>query len=254
VGSLIEARYRDHYAIDGLTDIVGVPTREVPGALCHARSLLDWHKDPGEWIMRTGDHLIPSLIEEYLSERIDPESRDLLTTSLTRDIGLLARFERQVRLHLLLIAVYAPIEASQSHINRSRMVDNNRLGKTRGSSGRTSVRHAYPSGEIATLATHQIPECNRAPLFIAGGIGVVILALSLWLLTTGKTPAPVLAAARQTTEASRLSSVSGSAVVLRAEKNQRHSRRYAALGRWIYNGSSRESGLRNRHWYSIRVG
>ena len=221
VRSLIEARYRDNYAIEGLTDIIGVPMTEVPGALCHARSLLDWYKDPGEWIVFTADHSISSLMELYLSERIDSESRDLLTTYLTRDISLLARFERQVRLHLILTAVYAPIEVPRNHINRRLVVDTKRLGKPLGSSGRTPVRHADPSGEIATLETHQIPERHRAPLFIAGGIVVMALALSLWLLTTNKTPAPVLAAAQQTTEVSRISSASGAVVVLRAGEKLR---------------------------------
>ena len=218
VRSLIEARYRDNYASEGLMDIIGVPMIEVPVALCHARSLLDWYKDAGEWIVHSADHSISSLVELYLSERIDLTSRDLLTTYLTKDISLLALFERQVRLHLLLTAAYAPIEMSSNHITRSRVVDTNHFGKPLGSSGRTTVRKTDPSGVIATLESHHIPERHRAPLFIAGAIVVMALALGLWLLSTNKTPAPLLAAAQQTAEVSRISSASGAVVVLRAGK------------------------------------
>jgi hypothetical protein len=106
VRPVLEARYGLQLRGEALAAHLQVVVADLPLLLCRTRSQVDWLTSPGAWTSGANERMLPELIEEYVSDSIDPDSRQLLGASLNRDLTSLARFQRQVRLHLLLSAAF----------------------------------------------------------------------------------------------------------------------------------------------------
>ncbi len=232
---IIECYYRDHYEFAGLAGELGINEKEIPGHLCHVRSVVDWYSDGDEWAVNPNELLIPTLISEYVLNKIDPDSLALLTSSLTRNLDSLSRFERQVRLHLLLTAMYVELSPTKKSSTRMPAVNRQNVETSRISSGRTPVRHTYTQAQISTLATHKEKKGSPAPLLmILGTIGIGIV-LGVVLLNTS-TAAPSAGSKSTTESVSQIATVSGTVSLARGSENLTPRR-----GDHVYDGDSFET-------------
>jgi hypothetical protein len=104
--ALLQRRYRDRQRSADIAASQMISEVELAISLAAARAVCDWRgqaKPPA-----AGDRLLPALIEDWLGNTIDVDSRALLATNLGRDAERAAQFVRQVRVHLALSALFAP--------------------------------------------------------------------------------------------------------------------------------------------------
>jgi DNA-directed RNA polymerase specialized sigma24 family protein len=110
---LLQRRYGERRSLTALTALQGVSAPDIADQLSKLRAAVDWISVP-EAPAGDGDRLLPALIEDYLADAIDPDSRGLLAASLMKDMRRCLRFERQARVDLVLGAMLAPAGADQA--------------------------------------------------------------------------------------------------------------------------------------------
>ena len=103
---LIALRYGEGQTAGGIAQELLRGEDEITRGLCSARAQLDWTGAAGT--IDSSDRLFPALVEDWLAGAIVPDSRALLVAGVMQDMERAARFERQVRLHLMLSAWYGP--------------------------------------------------------------------------------------------------------------------------------------------------
>lgn len=103
---LIAMRYGEGQTAGGIAQELGLGEDVVTHGLCAARAQLDWTGAAGA--LDGSDRLFPALVEDWLAGAIVPDSRALLVAAVMQDMERATRFERQVRLHLMLSAWYGP--------------------------------------------------------------------------------------------------------------------------------------------------
>lgn len=206
--ALLMRRYRDRQRPSDIAANLMISESELAISLATARSLCDWRelaRPPA-----AGDRLLPPLIEDWLNQTIDVDSRALLATNLGRDHDRAAQFARQVRVHVALGACLAPFtrEDAASLVRQSglgagdsgrvMMGDGARPSATArpaGSEARRPARMATSNRQVVPL-TDDAPRPSPMPWIIGGGMVLVgIFALVAMSLRTGTTkvapPRPV---------------------------------------------------------------
>lgn len=187
---LLERRYVHGLSLEELARQRGMSAVELSGELAQARAACDWRAVAAAPV---GDRLLPSLTEDLLAGGIDQESRNLLSVSVTQDLGRSARLERQVRLHLLLAALLGPFGESEVQ-----SITAGALGQ------RPPVRHAASALASARTRVSDHPRSaasNRRPLAghprpampsvaVLGGAAVIAVVVVVLLLPGRPTPRP----------------------------------------------------------------
>ena len=104
---LIERRYRDRLSLIELAAKQGQSPEELAGALCRMRMVIDWSAN-GQVSVDPGDSRFPLHIEEYIEGTISDDVRIQFGQELMDDISRSAAFERQIRVDMVLAALYHP--------------------------------------------------------------------------------------------------------------------------------------------------
>lgn len=112
--TLLARRYADDATPPELAREAGTSESEVGIRLFTARAQLHW-RATAEDARAPSDRLFPGLIEQYLSWSMPGEARGVLAGSLMKDLARAAAFTRQVRVHLLLGALFGPIDEAALH-------------------------------------------------------------------------------------------------------------------------------------------
>ncbi|MBA3701137.1 MAG: hypothetical protein H0W78_19995 [Planctomycetes bacterium] len=175
---------------------------------CVARAACDWRPAGAT---PAGDRLLPSLTEDLLSDSLDPDSRALLATSVTQDLGRSVRLERQVRLHLLLRALRGPFTQHDVQAITAAAAGLTDQARTQTASASGSGRTRMRQSDITRSSTsnrrpvsHQ-RAANRQPLLIMGGIGLALVVLGV-LALPGRSTTPNQVTTASTTGPSEVES------------------------------------------------
>ena len=107
--TLLARRYGDGAKLAELAREQRGSEVEVGIRLFTARAQLHW-RALAEDVRAPGDRLFPGLIEQYLTWSMPTEARGVLAGSMAKDLARTAAFSRQVRTHLLLGALFGPID------------------------------------------------------------------------------------------------------------------------------------------------
>lgn len=161
--TLLDLYYAHAVALQHLALQRNVQFADLAHDCCAARAACDWRAGVQT---PAGDRLLPSLTEDLLSDTLDPDSRALLATSVTQDLGRSVRLERQVRLHLVLRAVLGPFADREVQAVVAAVT-----GKT--DPARTQTASATGSGRTRMRPSETIrsPISSRRPASHAGGAG-----------------------------------------------------------------------------------
>lgn len=171
--SIVGGYYRHHLRDEALAAFAGVAVKDVAQSLCRARAELDWHSQDGVWQAKDGESLLPSLIQEFIAGRMDQASRSLLNQSLSRDLTYLAGFERQWRLHLLLLASCAqlPFPVLRADASNHRQKGISRTGRTTRSS------------HTSTAASNRLTSTTKPSLALWYMVGACCVVVGLAMLS-----------------------------------------------------------------------
>lgn len=107
--TLIARRYGDGAKLAEIAREQRISEVDTGIRLFTARAQLHWRAS-AEDARAPADRLLPGLIEQYLTWSMATEARGVLAGSMTKDLARTAAFSRQVRTHLLLGALFGPIE------------------------------------------------------------------------------------------------------------------------------------------------
>ncbi len=186
---LLQRHYKDGLTVATIAEKQGLVESEVAQALMSARARMDWTgvAEVGD----TADHTFPTVVEDFLTGMLVPDTRALLVAGVMHDAARATQFERQVRLHLLLQALLTPFEPAQvkefvaglpAHNESSRLVVPPRGTKSRTTSRIINTRKP-PSGPRApgetTRTRRQITETgagSRGFVKSASGSRVTVVA------------------------------------------------------------------------------
>lgn len=200
--TLLHRRYRDRQRTTDIAASLMISEAELATSLASVRAACDWRglaKPP-----TAGDRLLPPLIEDWLNNTIDVDSRALLATNLGRDPDRAAQFARQVRVHVALGACLAPFTRDDAAAlvrqtglgagdsGRVMMGDGPRPSATAarsitsaGSDARRPARMTTSNRQTVPL-TDDAPRSSPLPWIIGGGMVVVgVVALVAMSMRTG---------------------------------------------------------------------
>ncbi len=104
--ALLHARYKDKLPNRIIARSRGWSTGRVEAQLVLLREALDGSLVDTPSVGKEG--IVPTLIEEFLSGTMDAPSRALLAETIMTDLTVAARFERQVRVDLVLTEILSP--------------------------------------------------------------------------------------------------------------------------------------------------
>ncbi len=107
--TMLARRYGDGAKMAELARENSMSEVEAGIRLFTARAQLHW-RATAEDARAPGDRLFPGLIEQYLTWSMPTEARGVLAGSMMKDLARTAAFCRQVRTHLLLGALFGPID------------------------------------------------------------------------------------------------------------------------------------------------
>jgi NPCBM/NEW2 domain/FecR protein len=169
---LLHLYYHEGFAASGLSDSLAISEQEIPAHLCHARSLIDWHKEPGEWVVSAHEHELTAVIQRYVTQDYDEVELPRFSLLVQKNVKTLAYFERQLRIHLISKALYAELSHSVSDRLLTARVNKN-ARSSRSSSKTTTPAHHFPEYEQRQKTTMTIVI---SALFVI--IGLVIIMWS----------------------------------------------------------------------------
>ena len=189
---LIERRYRDRQSLITLAGGHAGGLSAVAKALSLARAQCDWRG-----IARTSENnegMMPALLEEWLSDTIDRESRALLVNTLGRDLDRASQVLRQIRVHIALDTLYRPFTASDAQslagvatdaiadrvvigAAPASLVPSRAPGKVLRTSGR-SPAVTVRSDEGTLSRSSPMPWIISGVLVLGGIIGLIALSLN----------------------------------------------------------------------------
>jgi len=108
---LLHRHYNEGLTVATIAEKQGLVESEVAQALLSARARMDWTgvAEVGD----IADRTFPSVIEDYLTGTLVPDTRALLVAGVMHDPARAIQFDRQVRLHLLLQVLLTPFDATQ---------------------------------------------------------------------------------------------------------------------------------------------
>ncbi len=203
IRNLMEQRYRQQRSLDELAK--GVPGGQgaVAVAILTARAQCDWRelaKPPSD-----DDKMMASLIEEWLTDTIDADSRALLTNHVGRNLERAAQVMRQMRVHVALATFFKPFTTDEvrtlARLATESEGDSVILGTSAssGTSSQSVVKQVHSSGRLGNQSPRQsdsrhmdIQASRSSPLpWIISGILVLGGAVGLIALSMNNRPKPV---------------------------------------------------------------
>ena len=195
---LIERRYRDRQSLINLAAGHAGGQSAVANALWLARAHCDWRGIAR--ISKNSDSMMPALLEEWLSDTIDRESRALLAINVGRDLDRAAQVLRQIRVHVALDTFYRPFTASDAQSLAGVAIDAVAQRVVIGAAptslvpSRTSVKASRPSGRSPApiLRSDEGSLSRSSPMpWIISGILVLGGIIGLIALSFNRGPSPV---------------------------------------------------------------
>lgn len=110
---LLSRRYGDNASLADLAREVNLLDGEVAKQLFSARAGLHWRSTEADR-RPPEDPNLAIAIDQFLAERLDANGRQNLGTTLMKDLGRAASFTRQMRIDLMLHAVFGPYTGEQA--------------------------------------------------------------------------------------------------------------------------------------------
>lgn len=110
---MLSRRYSDNASLSDLAREVNLLDGEVAKRLFSARAGLHWRSTEAD-CRPPDDPNLAIAIDQFLGERLDPNGRQNLSATLMKDLGRAASFTRQMRIDLMLHAVFGPYTSEQA--------------------------------------------------------------------------------------------------------------------------------------------
>jgi PA14 domain len=222
---MVHRRYAGNISLDALaSDLRLSGPAEVAIRLFTTRAQLFWRATAHDK-QSPSDRLFPQVIEQYVAGTLTPEAKKQLSLSLLKDISRAAVFMHQVRLDLMLRAIFGSYDEQSAHtlaenmgkiqpkrqhndssilqitrpattssdasrgFNRNTSEHVTRNQQKSKSQPRSDSKRKFPSsGAHLTTTERQRKASSSLPIYLGGGI--VLLGIILLFVLWGGNPAP----------------------------------------------------------------
>lgn len=176
---LLNLRYRNHRSLTELAIGNTGGQAVVASALMQARTQCDWRGIAS--VAVKGEMMLPALIEDWLSDNIDHNSRALLANSMAKDLNRTTQVLRQLRVHVVLSAFYTPFSQKDAenlaHATLESLGQSVVIGSTpkSSSSSRLKIKSGKPSGRISGQPARGADTQSRGVSYLPYIISAVLI-------------------------------------------------------------------------------